>query len=448
MSAALAQDGGTEELTEAALSQHLFTPEQIRQRHLDSLLTQDSVTEDRFDRISHLAKTIFGVTMSSVTLLDGERAYLKSAMGLEQHGDALVQALLPLFQDGTGAILIPDATADARLAQLPVVTGAPYLRFYAGMPLVDDDGIGLGTFCLYDTVPRGLDRTQWATFAELASWVRRELVDSEEMSRARRVQESLLPRSAPSLPGYQVAGLCQPTKSVGGDFYDYAMVSGRLIFSLVDVMGKGAGAALVAATVRALLHASMSEVALGVGGRPAKDERRPFRGGISGVVADIDRLARQDLESTDTLVTGFFCDVDPDTGVTRYADAGHGLSLVMRACGQAVWLRSDDMPVGVESVGAWSQQEITIEPGDTLLSVSDGLFDLLGGAEPAFDAIAQLARQNPLADDLIAAISRLTALGTPVDDVTAVAVHREKPAAERGPGELILSEAQRKVVTP
>lgn len=424
MSRALAREPDLSDQRPAPLPLLTFTPEQIRQRHLEGLLVVDSLTEDRFDRVTHLATTIFGVPMSSVSLADGEVTISKSGVGLNVDRAAMTEASWARAVDSRTALLVPDATADHRFAHLPMVTGRPYLRFYAGIPLVDDDGIVLGTFSLYDTVPRGLDSTQWATFVELAAWVRRELVDSEEMARARQVQESLLPRAAPRLTGYEVAGLCIPTKSVGGDFYDYAMVGGRLVFSLVDVMGKGAGAALVAATVRALLHASMSEVALGVGNRRTGDEKRPLRGGMGGVVADIDRLVRDDLERTGTLVTGFFCDLDPETGLTRYADAGHGLSVLVRANGDATWLRTPDLPVGVDAVGSWSQQQITMDPGDTLLSVSDGLFDLFGGSDEALREIAQLVRVHPGADDLVAQISRLTRLGTPVDDVTAVALHR------------------------
>ena len=408
-----------------------FTAEQIQQRHLERLLPVDSLTGDRFDRMTHLAATIFGVPMATVTLVAGAGTATRSELSSHVARVALTavsdEPSFTALTIGTArALLVPDATADERFARLPVVTGPPYLRFYAGIPLVDDDGVVLGAFCLYDSVPRRLDSTQWATFVELASWVCRELLDSEEMAQARRVQESLLPRSAPVLPGWEVAGICLPTKSVGGDFYDFAMVGGRLVLSLVDVMGKGAGAALVAATVRALLHASFSEVALGVGSRRDGNDTRPFRGGVGGVVADVDRLVRPDLDRTGTLVTGFFCDIDPHSGAARYADAGHGLTVVVRAEGEAIWLRSADLPIGVDPNGTWTQQETSIDPGDTLLTVSDGLLDLFGGTGQALAAIAQLSRSHPRAADLIAHIGTLAENGTPVDDVTAVAVHRDR----------------------
>lgn len=401
-----------------------FTPEQIRQRHLERVRVVGSLTEDRFDRLAHLAVTIFGVPMSSVTLADGGRVVSNSVRALDI-GPSTEDALWARAGNTRTGVLISDASADARFADLPAVIGTPYLRFFAGIPLVDDDGVVLGTFSLYDSVPRRLDATQWATFVELASWVRRELVDSEEMARARLVQESLLPGSAPVVAGYQVAGVCLPTKSVGGDFYDFTVLPGRLVISLVDVMGKGTGAALVAATFRALLHASMSEVALGVGGRQAGDLRRPIRGGFGGVLADIDRLIGRDLEHTGTLVTGFFCGVEPDTGLVHYADAGHGLTVLLRNDGTASWLTSADLPVGVETVGSWTEHEVSLHAGDTLLSVSDGLLDLFGGAGQALADIAQLARDHPGADDLVGEIHRLARLGTAVDDVTAVAIHRE-----------------------
>jgi serine phosphatase RsbU (regulator of sigma subunit) len=300
------------------------------------------------------------------------------------------------------------------------------VRFFAGIPLADEEGVVLGAFCLCDTAPRRLDAAQRATLTELARWARRDLVDSEEMARARRAQESLLPTAPPQVPGYELAAVCVPTKSVGGDFYDFGTAPERLNVSLVDVMGKGTAAALVAATVRALLRASMGEVALGLGGRSPQALTRPIRGGVAGVVADIDRLVSADLARTATLVTGFFCDLVPQTGIVRYVDAGHGLAVLLRRDGGATWLRSADLPIGVELRGQWSDQEDVLHPGDTLLCVSDGLLDLIGGTEQALGSLAAMARSHSTAADLIGAIRRLTEVGVAVDDVTAVAVRREE----------------------
>jgi serine phosphatase RsbU (regulator of sigma subunit) len=393
-----------------------FTQQEQRQRHLERLLAVDPSTDDRFRRITRLATTIFGVSTATVTLVDGQATSLQAPADRE--------FFIRTVESGT-ALLVQDATADDDFARLGAVTGPPYLRFYAGIPLIDDDGVVLGAFCLYDTVPRRLDRTQWATLVELASWARQDLVDSEDMARARLVQESLLPRSAPVLAGYELSAFCLPTKSVGGDFYDFGVSPGRLNVSLVDVMGKGAGAALVAATVRALLRASLSEVAVGLGARQPGNVDRPIRGGISGVVADVDRLVNADLARTGTLVTGFFCEIVTATGLIRYIDAGHGLAVLLRSGGAADWLRTADLPLGVEPIGSWTDHEATLQPGDTLLCVSDGLLDLLGGTGEALDGMANLSRSHSCPGALIDQIRQLTERGIPVDDVTAIAIRRE-----------------------
>lgn len=400
-------------------------PEEVRQRRLERLLTVDHATEVRFARVIRLATMTFGVAAATVTLVDDQPT--------PPGGPALPWGLVgrdfvTRTVESGASLLIEDTTADAESAGLVPVVGPPFVRFFAGVPLADDEGVVLGAFCLYDTVPRRLDSVQRTTLAELAEWVRRDLVDSEEMARARRVQESLLPRSAPVVPGYRIGAVCVPTKSVGGDFYDFGTAPRRLTFGLVDVMGKGTAAALVAATVRALLRASMSEVALGLGGREAQRQVEPIRGGIGGVVADIDRLVSADLERTSTLVTGFFGDLLPETGVIRYADAGHGLTVLLRAGGDVFWLRSSDLPIGVEPAGRWSDHEVVLEPGDTLLCVSDGLLDLVGGTEQALDEIARLPRDHSHPDDLIRRIRRLTELGIAIDDVTAVVIRREETA--------------------
>lgn len=397
-----------------------LTPSEVRTRHAESLSAAATDDHERFDRITTLACSLFAVPMATVTLIDGDGTRWAGSTGFSGgRVETATAAFSALAVKHVAPLIVEDATADARFVDLPAVSGAPYLRFYAGIQLTDDDGVSIGTFSLFDTVPRRLDRTQVSMLSQLASWVCRELIDSSEMARAREVQAALLPARTELPDGLRLASICRPTKGVGGDFFDFAMVRGRLFLTLVDVMGKGVGAGLLAASVRAILRASVAhQVEIG----------RLTRGGHESVLADVirstDRLLRDDLGQTGSLVTGFATTIDPDSGEVTWVDAGHGLALIAHIDGSTERLAGDDLPVGIGLDSTWTEHTTALEPGDTLLVVSDGLFDLLGGTSDAIDRIGYLVRTDPEPDELIARIAELTMLGTALDDVTAVAVRR------------------------
>jgi serine phosphatase RsbU (regulator of sigma subunit) len=77
----------------------------------------------------------------------------------------------------------------------------------------------------------------------------------EDMRMAAEIQTGLLPRGAPDIPGYDLAGINQPCRTVGGDYYDFATEDGRLFIALGDVSGKGTGAALLMTVLRAAVRA-------------------------------------------------------------------------------------------------------------------------------------------------------------------------------------------------
>ena len=101
--------------------------------------------EDRFDRLTDLAKEIFGVNMALITIVDSDRQWFKSTCGLggvnETPRDAGFCAHAIFEPEG---MVIPDATKDVRFADNPFVTGAFGLRFYAGVPLRGPSGQGIG----------------------------------------------------------------------------------------------------------------------------------------------------------------------------------------------------------------------------------------------------------------------------------------------------------------
>ena len=186
--------------------------------------------------------------------------------------------------------------------------------------------------------------------------------DAEELRRAAEVQRSLLPTGAPDVRGYDVVGLCRPSRSVGGDFFDWHRSGDGLQVTLADAMGKGMGAALIAATVRAVLRATAVHPSLG------------------DAFTDAGRHLEEDLQQSASFVTAFTARLDPRTGSVDYLDAGHGLGLHVRAAGV------DRLPTGGPPVGAvpgtrWTPGRITLASGDALVVVSDGLLDAFDDVE-------------------------------------------------------------------
>lgn len=127
--------------------------ETARVQALHGLELLDSAPEERFDRLTRLAKRLFNVPIALVTLVDTNRQWFKSCVGLDATetprdvsfcGHAILQNDL---------LLVPDAREDVRFHDNPLVTGAPNIRFYAGYPLTVPNGNKMGTLCLIDTKP-------------------------------------------------------------------------------------------------------------------------------------------------------------------------------------------------------------------------------------------------------------------------------------------------------
>lgn len=364
---------------------------------------------DRLDRITRLARTVFGVAWTAVTVLDDERAWFPSAQGF----DPSVLPREDTFCDSTSrqgaALVVPDATADDRFRSLPAVIGQG-IRFYAGVPLRDPSGNAVGVFCLYDTAVRDLDPEQRQTLEDLAAWAEQELLASAEMLRASQVQSSMLPAGPIRLAGWHVHGMCLPALAVGGDLFDYAVSDDVLHIGLGDVMGKGTGAALLGAGVRSALRGTHAAVVAGVD--------------LGVTVTQVARGLAPDLRAAESFVTLIEGAVDLDDGYFRYVDAGSGLGLVVRADGTVDRLAGHGLPLGVLPDDHWDEQETTLEQGDRLLLFSDGLLDLIEDQVEWWVPIGAMVASAQDPADLLAHVADLTVRIQPSDDITMVVVFR------------------------
>ncbi|MDP4075103.1 GAF domain-containing protein [Acidovorax sp. A1169] len=129
---------------------------------LRELLLLDTPPEERYDRLARFAAEQLNVPIALLTLVDGQRQWFKSRIGLEVAettrdisfcGHAIMKSEL---------FVIEDASVDPRFFDNPLVTGEPNIRFYAGAPLQDTRGHNIGTLCVIDTKPRKLDQVELA----------------------------------------------------------------------------------------------------------------------------------------------------------------------------------------------------------------------------------------------------------------------------------------------
>lgn len=142
---------------------------------LRALQILESAPEERFDRLTRMAKRIFGVPISLVTLVDSERQWFKSKQGLEASETLRSISFCGHAILGEDTFIVPNALEDERFHDNPLVKEAPHIRFYAGHPLKASNGHKMGTLCLIDEKPRELEEEDKELLRDLAVMVEQEI---------------------------------------------------------------------------------------------------------------------------------------------------------------------------------------------------------------------------------------------------------------------------------
>ncbi len=209
--------------------------------------------------------------------------------------------------------------------------------------------------------------TQTAPAVRVAQLVRQQQQEAKERERieqelrvARLIQQTLLPKTLPELPGYDVAAYYQPAREVGGDFYDFLdLEDGRMGFVVGDVTDKGVPAALVMATTRTMLRAAA--------------QRLDTPGEVLKRVNDV---LVQEIPPN-MFVTCLYAILERESGRLVYANAGHDLPYRRRAGRSegAEELRARGMPLGLMPGMGYEEKEILLEKGESVLFYSDGLVE-------------------------------------------------------------------------
>ena len=159
-----------------------FVDEAARLRELADYQILDSLPEQSFDRLTRLAAHVFDVPTALISLVDEDRQWFKSRVGLDACQTPRDVSFCTHALGAGEALVVSDALQDSRFAENPLVTGAPFIRFYAGAPLRTKRGFDLGTLCLLDTKPREFSPSERERLRDLAAMV----VDELELRRASR----------------------------------------------------------------------------------------------------------------------------------------------------------------------------------------------------------------------------------------------------------------------
>ncbi len=142
---------------------------------LRALNLLDTAPEERFDRFTRIAAALFDTPVSLVTLVDENRQWFKSCVGTDQCETSREVSFCAHALKNADIMIVPDALADPRFADNPMVTGGPRVRFYAGAPLRVSGGLCVGTLCVLDTRPRILSDQEIGLLRDMAALVEKEL---------------------------------------------------------------------------------------------------------------------------------------------------------------------------------------------------------------------------------------------------------------------------------
>ena len=217
---------------------------------LHSYEVLDTASEEAFDDLVVLAARLTGSPIALVSLIDDDRQWFKARHGLdatETHRDHAFCAHAIL--EPNRPLVVEDATADPRFQANPLVTGAPDIRAYLGMPLVNPEGHALGSLCVIDRVSRAYDAATIETMRTLARAV---AVNLELRRTLLRTQEAALTDSLTGLPNRRAVMDALQKAAVGSDPVAVIAVDLDHLKEVNDGEGHAAGDALLQAAAARL----------------------------------------------------------------------------------------------------------------------------------------------------------------------------------------------------
>jgi len=234
------------------------------------------------------------------------------------------------------------------------------------------------TTFLFETTKKRLERRNLELQQSVERGTEQLALQEQELQRGREIQQSLLPRQIPQLPGFEIAGAWRPARVVSGDYYDvFRLDENRLAICIADVAGKGVSAALLMANVQAAVRAYASESE-----SPAT------------LCSKVNRLLCDNI-ATGKFVTFLFGILDGEKRTMEYCNAGH-LDPILVTHGTARTVDASGAVLGVFPDWRYEDNVITLQSGDRLLLFTDGITEAEGPGEQEFGEakIAACAQEN------------------------------------------------------
>jgi serine phosphatase RsbU (regulator of sigma subunit) len=236
----------------------------------------------------------------------------------------------------------------------------------------------------------------------------------QDLRVARSIQQASLPTEVPTLKGWQLAPYYHSAREVGGDFYDFHLLSeGKLGLAVGDATGKGVPAALVMSTTCGMLRLAAQSLST-----PAEMLQRVNDALFPNIPPNM-------------FVTCFYTILDPERGSLTFANAGHDLPYLRRRGGGCEELRARGMPLGLMPGMSYEEKEIELDQGEAALFYSDGLVEAhdprgeMFGFPRLRELVSEHAEERPLGDFLLEQLYSFVGDGwEQEDDITLLTLKR------------------------
>lgn len=361
-----------------------------RLQALRALAILDTPPEERFDRVTRLAARLLGVPKAYVSLVDSDRQWFKSSVGMTTSETPREISFCGHAILGDDPMVVEDAAADPRFADNPLVTGDEGMRAYVGVP-IEASGQKVGTFCVADRQAGRFTGEELQVLEDLAEIVQREcalvdvvnlqekLLDTreklvrsqqkliDELAQAARYVRSRLPR--PLDGEVRSDWLFVPSQDLGGDIFDHYWIDDdHLAVYLVDVSGHGVGSALLSISVMNVLRTRSL---------PGADVRQPEE-----VVAALNRAFPMH-EHDNKYFTIWYGVYHRPSRELSYTSGGHPPAVLLAdgdgdGAAQLQRLERPGLIVGAFPGTEYESATRTLEPGARLYVFSDGVYEVFG----------------------------------------------------------------------
>lgn len=271
----------------------------------------------------------------------------------------------------------------------------------------------------------GMGLVAQAAVAFENSWYFREAIErkkvEQELALAASIQQNLFPAQLPKMANLDIAARNRPARTCGGDYFDALHISGQThLICVADVSGKGLPASLLMSNMQATMRALLGRIP---------------------TLTELATLTNSLLYATtpdNKYITAILVELDPETGKGRYVNAGHQDCLLMRADGEAEWIKSTGTPLGlmapdiIEMVAPYQEKSFELYPGDFVALFSDGVTEAQDEDENEFgeERLAEFLRpikHEPaeiLVEKVFHEIDRFAGSAPQYDDITLLIIKK------------------------